>query len=87
MSHAAPPALDTDHGVALAEHTKLDGIHNAPLQTAVNVLLPWLRLEVWLLLGEVEWVNAAIKVRVLLLLVVASQNDTINSLGKRLRYG
>jgi hypothetical protein len=58
------PALDTDDGVALVEHTELDGIHNTPLETAVNILLPWLLLEIGLLLGEVEGVYTAVQVRV-----------------------
>ena len=70
MSHASPPALHTDDRVALAEHTELDGVHDTPLQTAVNVLLPWLRLEVGLLFGEIERVYAAVQVRVLLKLAM-----------------
>jgi hypothetical protein len=68
VAHSASPALHTDDGVTLAENTKLDGVHDTPLQTAVNVLLPWLGLEVWLLFGEVEGVNAAVQVGVLRML-------------------
>ena len=66
MAHSSSPALHTDDRITLAKNTELDGVHDAPLQTAVNVLLPWLSLEVWLLLGEVEWVDAAVQVGVLL---------------------
>lgn len=62
VSHASPPTLHANNGITLAEHSELDGVHDAPLQPAVNVLLPWLRLEVWLRLGEIEWVNAAVQV-------------------------
>lgn len=65
MAHSSSPALDTDHRVALVKDTKLDGIHDSPLQTAVNVFLPWSGVEVWLLFGEIEGVYAAIQVRVL----------------------
>ena len=65
MAHSSSPALYTNNGVTLAENTKLDGIHDAPLQAAVNILLPWLRVEVWLLLREVEWVDAAVEMGVL----------------------
>ena len=68
MAHSAPPALHADDGVALAEHTELDGVHDAPLETAVDVLLPWGLLEVGLLLGEVEGVYTAVQVGVLLVL-------------------
>ena len=70
MAHASPPALHTDDRIALAEHTELDGVHDTPLQAAVNVLLPWLCLEVGLLFGEIEWVDAAVQVRVLLILAM-----------------
>jgi hypothetical protein len=66
VAHSSSPALHTDDGVTLAKNTELDGVHDTPLQTAVNILLPWFGLEVWLLFGEVEWVNAAVQVGVLL---------------------
>lgn len=65
MAHTSPPALNTDNGVALAQNTKLDGVHDAPLETAVDILLPWALLEVGLLLGEEEGVDTAVQVRVL----------------------
>lgn len=65
VAHSSPPALYTDDGISLVEHTELDGIHNAPLQATVNILLPWLSVKVWLLLGEIERVNAAVQVGVL----------------------
>ena len=65
MAHSSSPALHADDWIALAENTELDGVHDSPLQTAVNILLPWLGLEVWLLLGEVEWVYAAVQVGIL----------------------
>jgi len=65
VAHSASPALHADDGIALAENTELDCVHDAPLETAVDILLPWLRLEVWLCLREIEWVDAAVQVRVL----------------------
>jgi hypothetical protein len=62
VSHSSSPALYANDWISLAENTKLDGVHDSPLQTAVNILLPWLRLEVGLLLGEVEWVDTAVQV-------------------------
>lgn len=73
VTHAASPALHADDGIALAEDTELDGIHDAPLETAVDILLPWLRVEVWLCLVEVERVDAAVQVRVLPELVCKGQ--------------
>jgi hypothetical protein len=69
MAHSSSPALHANDWITLAENTELDCVHDSPLQTAVNILLPWLCLEVGLRLGEVEWVNAAVQVRVLLKLV------------------
>jgi hypothetical protein len=66
VAHSSSPALHADNGITLAKNTELDRVHDTPLQTAVNVLLPWLGLEVRLLFGEVEWVNAAVQVGVLL---------------------
>lgn len=65
VAHSAPPALHADNGITLAEHTELDGVHDAPLKTAVDILLPWSLLEVGLLLGEVEGVYTAVQVGVL----------------------
>lgn len=50
MAHSSPPALHANDRGALLEHTKLDGVHDAPSQTAINILLPWCRVEVGLLL-------------------------------------
>ncbi len=68
MAHSSSPSLNTDHRIALAEDTELDRIHDTPFQTTVNVLLPWLRIEVWLLFWEVEWINTTVEMRVLHLL-------------------
>ena len=65
MAHSSSPALDTDHRIALVKDTELDGVHDTPLQTTVNVFLPWSGVEVRLLLGEIEWVYATIQVRIL----------------------
>jgi hypothetical protein len=65
VTHASSPALYTDDRGSLLQHAKLDGVHDTPLQTTVNILLPRLRIEVGLLLGEVEGVYAAVQMRVL----------------------
>lgn len=61
VSHASPPALHADYWITLAKHTELDGVHDTPLESAVDILLPWLRLEVWLCFGEIEWVHATVQ--------------------------
>ena len=65
VTSSTPPSLHADDGFALSEHTKLDGVHDAPLQAAVDVFLPRFRVEVGLLLGEEERVDTAVEVRVL----------------------
>jgi hypothetical protein len=65
VTHSSSPALHANDRRTLLENTKLDGVHDAPRQTAVNILLPWRGLEIGLLLGEVEGVYTAVKVRVL----------------------
>ncbi len=70
MSHSASPSLDTDDGVALVEDTELDRIHDAPLQTAVDIFLPRGAVEIRLGFGEVERIDTAVQVGVLSALVV-----------------
>jgi hypothetical protein len=70
VTHSPSPALHTDDGVTLAKNTELDGIHDTPFQTTVNILLPGGILEVWLLFREVEGVYAAVQVGVLFMSVV-----------------
>lgn len=65
MAHSSSPALHTDDWGTLFEDAELDCIHDAPLQTAVNILLPWRSVKVGLCFGEVEWVDTAVKVGVL----------------------
>lgn len=65
MALAATPALNTYHIVAMIEHTKLDSLRKSPLKTSVDVFLPISLLEVRLLLWEEEWIDAAVKVRIL----------------------
>jgi hypothetical protein len=62
---AATPALNANHSITCFENVELDGIQNTPLETLVNILLPWDFPKVWLLLREDEWVDTAIKMRVL----------------------
>ena len=65
MTHASPPALDTNDGVALVDDPELDGVGETPLEASVDVFLPDLDVEVGFLFGEVEGVDAAVEVGVL----------------------
>jgi len=65
MAHSTPPALNADHRIALTQDTEFDGVHDTPLQAAVNIFLPGLCAEVWLLFREDKGVNASVKVCVL----------------------
>ena len=65
MAHAASPALHAYDGVALVQHAELDGVHNTPCKTAVNVLLPRSFAEVGFRLREVEGIDTAVEMRVL----------------------
>jgi hypothetical protein len=71
MTHTATPALHTHDGIASVQDTKFHGIGDTPCETAVDVLLPWHLVEVWLLLWEPEWVDAAVEMRVLVVAVSA----------------
>jgi len=64
MAHAAAPALDAHDGIAGVEHAELDGVGDAPLEAAVDVLLPRHLVEVGLVLREQERVHAPVQVRV-----------------------
>lgn len=65
VAHTTAPALDTDDVVALVNNAELDTVGNTPLETAVDVLLPDLDVEVRLLLREEEWIDATIQVGIL----------------------
>jgi hypothetical protein len=65
VSHATPPSLNADDIVALVDDTKFDSVGETPLEAAVDVFLPDLDVEVGLLLGEVEGVDATVEVGVL----------------------
>lgn len=65
VAHPAAPALNTDNVVALVDDSELETVGDAPLETAVHILLPDFDIEVGLLLGEEEWPYAAVKVRIL----------------------
>lgn len=73
VAHTSSPALNANNGITLAQNTELNSVHDTPLQTAVNVLLPWLRLEVWLLLREVEWIDTTVEMGVLQLSVINTE--------------
>jgi hypothetical protein len=63
VSESSPPSLDGDDSVTLLEKAEVNGILHTPTETLVNVLLPRDSVEVWLLLWEEDWVDAAIEVR------------------------
>lgn len=71
MALAATPALNTDDVIALADDTKLDTVRDGPLETAVDILLPALEVEVGLLLGEQERPYAAIQMGILFFLLIS----------------
>lgn len=87
VAHTSPPALHTDYGVTLAQNAELDGVHDAPLETAVDILLPRAGLEVGLLLGEVEGVYTTVQVRILRKLARILSTDLLNLLCRLWRYG
>lgn len=62
---ATAPALDTDDVVALVDDAELETVVDTPLETAVNILLPDLDVEVGLLLGEEEGPDTTVQVGVL----------------------
>lgn len=62
MSQTTLPSLDGDDNVALGDQAKLDTLIDTPPQTLVNILLPNDDVEVWLLLGVLEGVDATVQV-------------------------
>lgn len=64
VSHATLPSLNNDNSLALGENVQLESLGDTPLDAAVDILLPVNLAEVGLLLLEVEWVDAAVEVRV-----------------------
>lgn len=75
MAHTATPSLHTDDALALLEDSQADGVVDTPLETVVDILLPWGGVEVGLLLVVVEWVDAAVQVRVTRCAGVAGDHD------------
>ena len=65
MALASAPTLDTDNVVSLVDDTELDTVGDSPLETAVNILLPDLDVEVGLVLGEEEGPDTTVEVRIL----------------------
>lgn len=65
VSHTATPSLNADDGVALVDDAELETVVDGPLETAVDILLPDLDVEVGLLLAEVERPDTAVQVGVL----------------------
>jgi hypothetical protein len=65
VAHTAAPALHADNGVTLVDDAELETVVDTPLEATVNVLLPDLDVEVRLGLGEEEWPDTAVQVRVL----------------------
>ena len=65
VTHTSSPALYTHNRLTMSENTEVHSILDTPLDTLVNILLPILCVEIGLLFGEVEGVDAAVEVRVL----------------------
>lgn len=65
MAFATAPALNADDLVALVEDVELEGFHDPPLETAIDILLPVGQFEVRLLLREQEWVDASVQMGIL----------------------
>ena len=55
----------TDNHISLVEHTQFNGLSNAPFEAAVNVFLPVGFFEVGFFFGEVEGVDTAVEVGIL----------------------
>lgn len=64
VTHTTLPSLNNDDSLTLGENVELECLSNTPLDAAINILLPVNLAEIWLLLGEVEWVDATVKVSV-----------------------
>lgn len=87
MAHPAAPALNTDNVVALVDDPELETVGDAPLETAVHILLPDFDIEVGLPLGEEEGPDAAVKVRILRSRVsMARQLCMLDLPSKKLHY-
>jgi hypothetical protein len=65
VTHATTPPLHTDNAVTPADDAELDTVGDTPLQTTVDILLPYLDIEVRLLLGKVKGVDTTIQVGIL----------------------
>lgn len=66
MTHSTAPTLHTNHRVTVVNDAELDTVLDTPLKTVIHVLLPVLTIEIGLRLGEEEWIDATVQVRVLL---------------------
>ena len=75
VAHTATPALNADDVIALVDDTEFDTVRNTPLETAVDIFLPALEVEVGLLLGEIEWPDTTVKVGILLNALVSMSRD------------
>ena len=69
MTHATTPALHADDRIATLEYTKVDAVADAPLQAAIDIFLPGLLAKVWFWFAKEEWVDAAIEMGVLRMIV------------------
>jgi hypothetical protein len=67
MTHATSPSLHTNNSVTALQDSELHSIGDAPLETTIDILLPWDFIEVWFLLVKGEWVNATIQMGVLVI--------------------
>lgn len=71
MPLATAPALDADDVVAPAQNAELDGFADPPLEAAIDILLPIILAEVWLLLWEDEGIDPTIQMGILSSMLVS----------------
>jgi hypothetical protein len=65
MPLTASPPLDADDHFTLFQDAEIDGLLDTPLQATVDILLPVSFVEIGLLLGEEEWIDTAVQMRIL----------------------
>jgi hypothetical protein len=65
VTFTSTPALDTNHGVSVAENAEPHGFSDAPFQTAIDIFLPGMLIEVGLFFREDERVDSTVQMRIL----------------------
>ena len=60
MTHTTAPPLHAHDRVAWGDDFELETLGDTPFQASIDVFLPDMDVEVWLWLGEIERVDAAV---------------------------